>query len=104
MPHNCNPEDDRPHDFEQHRTTYYADLNQPLSADEFVASLQNQLTTALASFEHFMAKKPKDIAIGRKLGKGGITLSPLPPQPRPQHLPRLETVIVRRCGMTDALD
>jgi hypothetical protein len=59
-----NPEDDLPRDFEQHRATYYADLNLPLSADAFVASLKTQLTTALASFERFMAKKPSDVAIG----------------------------------------
>src|SRR5437764_4445734 len=43
------PEDDLPRDFDQHRATYYADLNLPLSADAFVASLKTQLTTALIS-------------------------------------------------------
>ncbi|HEX4203029.1 MAG TPA: hypothetical protein VHZ51_02285, partial [Ktedonobacteraceae bacterium] len=61
-------------DFDLHRATYYADLNQPLSADEFVASLKTQLTTALASFERFMAKKPSAVAIGTKRGKRWITL------------------------------
>ena len=102
--HFRNPEDDLPRDFEQHRATYYADLNQPLSADEFVASLQTQLTTALASFERFMAKKPGDVVIGTKRGKGWITLSPLPAQPEPKHLPRVKTEIIRRWGMTDLLD
>jgi len=99
-----NPEDDLPRDFEQHRATYYADLNQPLSADEFVASLKTQLTTTLASFERFMAKKPKDVAIGTKRGKGWITLSPLPAQPEPKHLPRLKTEIMRRWGVIGLLD
>jgi hypothetical protein len=49
-----------------YRATYYADLHLPLSADEFVASLKTQLTTALTSFERFMAKKPGDMAIGTK--------------------------------------
>ena len=102
--HFRNPEDDLPRDFEQHRATYYKDLNQPLSADEFVASLQTQLTTALASFERFMAKKPNDVVIGTKRGKGWITLSPLPAQPEPKQLPRVKTEIIRRWGMTDLLD
>jgi len=68
--HFRNPEDDLPHNFDQHRTTYYADLNQPLSADEFVAPLKTQLTTALAPFERFIAKKPNDVTIGTKRGKG----------------------------------
>jgi hypothetical protein len=102
--HFRNPEDDLPRDFEQHRATYYADLNQPLSADEFVASLKTQLTTALASFERFMAKKPKDVTIGRKRGKGWITLSPLPAQPEPKHHPRLKTEIMRRWGTIGLLD
>jgi TnpA family transposase/putative NIF3 family GTP cyclohydrolase 1 type 2 len=99
-----NPEDDLPRDFDQHRATYYADLHLPLSADEFVASLKTQLTTALTSFERFMAKKPKDVAIGTKRGKGWITLSPLPKQPEPKHLPRLKTEILRRWGVIGLLD
>ncbi len=104
IPRNYNPEDDLPRDFDQHRATYYADLNLPLSADEFIASLKAQLTTALASFERFMAKKPSDVAIGTKRGKGWITLSPLPKQPEPKHLPRLKTEILRRWGVLGLLD
>jgi len=33
-----------------------------------------------------------------------ITLSPLPAQPVPEHLPRLKTEIMRRWGITDLLD
>ena len=99
-----NPEDDLPRDFDQHRATYYTDLNLPLSADEFVASLKTQLTTALTSFERFMAKKPSDVAIGTKRGKGWITLSPLPKQSEPKHLPRLKTEILRRWGVIGLLD
>jgi len=99
-----NPEDDLPRDFDQHRATYYADLNLPLSADEFIVSLKAQLATALASFERFMAKKPSDVAIGTKRGKGWITLSPPPKQPEPKHLPRLKTEILRRWGIIGLLD
>ena len=99
-----NPDDDLPRDFDQQRATYYTDLNLPLSADEFVASLKTKLTTALTSFECFMAKKPKDVAIGTKRGKGWITLSPLPKQAEPKQLPRLKTEIMRRWGVIDLLD
>jgi TnpA family transposase len=99
-----NPEDDLPRDFEQHRATYYAGLNLPLSADAFVASLKTQLTTAHTSFECFMAKKPSDVSIGMKRGKGWITLSPLPKQPEPKHLPRVKTEIMRRWGVIGLLD
>jgi len=99
-----NPEDDLPRDFDQHRATYYTDLHLPLSADEFVASLKTQLTTALATFERFMAKKPNDVSIGTKRGKGWITLSPLPKQPEPKHLPRIKTEILRRFGVIGLLD
>jgi hypothetical protein len=51
-----------------------------------------------------MAKKPNDVAIGTKRGKGWITLSPLPAQPEPKHLPRLKTEIIRRWGIVDLLD
>ena len=74
------------------------------SAEEFVASLKTQLTTALTSFERFMRTKPKDVAIGTKRGKAWITLSPLPAQPEPKLLPRLKTEIMRRWGTVDLLD
>src|SRR3989440_6591293 len=99
-----NPEDDLPRDFDEKRATYYAELNHPLSADEFITSLQTQLTTALTSFEAFMAKKPSDVKISTKRGNGWITLSPLPAQPQPKHLPRLKTEIIRRWGITGLLD
>ncbi len=102
--HFRNPDDDLPRDFEQYRATYYADLHQPLSADEFITSLKTQVTSALASFERFMRTKPKDVAIGTKRGKGWITLSPLPAQPEPKHLPRLKTEILRRWGVIGLLD
>jgi hypothetical protein len=50
------------------------------------------------------AKKPKDVAIGTKRGKGWITLSPLPKQPEPKHLPRLKTEILRSFGVIGLLD
>ncbi|GHO98741.1 hypothetical protein KSF_087890 [Reticulibacter mediterranei] len=52
---------------------YYTDLNLPLSADEFVASLKTQLTTALTSFERFMAKKPNDVTSTRGEGRHSLT-------------------------------
>ena len=51
-----------------------------------------------------MRTKPKDVAIGTKRGKGWITLSPLPAQPEPKHLPRLKTEILRRWGVVGLLD
>ena len=70
--HFRNPDDDLPRDFEQHRATYYADLNLPLSADEFIASLKTQMTSALTSFERFMRTKSKDVVISaRNAGKAG---------------------------------
>src|SRR5260370_40701254 len=51
-----------------------------------------------------MAKRPSDVAIGTKRGKGWITLSPLPKQPEPKHLPRLKTEILRRWGVLGLLD
>lgn len=93
-----------PRDFDEHRASYYTELNHPLSADEFITSLQTQLANALTSFEAFMAKKPTDVTIGTKRGKRWITLSPLPAQPQPKHLPRLKTEIIRRWGITGLLD
>jgi len=55
---------------------------------------------------HDLAREPDAVraAIGTKRGKGWITLSPLPAQPEPKHLPRLKTEIIRRWGITGLLD
>lgn len=45
-----------------------------------------------------------DVAIGMKRGKGWITLSPLPKQPEPKHLPRIKTEVLRRWGVIGLLD
>ena len=43
----CNPEEDLPQDFEVHRETYYQALGQPLDAQAFITSLQQEMTDAL---------------------------------------------------------
>jgi hypothetical protein len=51
-----------------------------------------------------MRTKPKEVTICTKRGKGWITLSPLPAQPEPKHLPRLKTEILRSFGIVGLLD
>jgi hypothetical protein len=43
-------------------------------------------------------------ATGLNLPQGWMTLSPLPAQPEPKHLPRLKTEIMPGFGTVDLLD
>ncbi len=95
-----NPELDLPTDFEQHREAYYQALKLPQDVDKFIASLQEQMETALSTFNDGLPNNPK-VEI---LPAGQIRLSPLEAQPEPTNIARLKTELVGRWPMTSLLD
>ncbi len=95
-----NPELDLPTDFEQHREAYYQALNLPQDVDKFIASLQEQMETALSTFNDGLPNNPK-VEI---LPVGQIRLSPLEAQPEPTNIARLKTELLGRWPMTSLLD
>jgi TnpA family transposase len=96
------PHDDLPKDFASKRTTYYDALHLPTSPDAFIQRLQAEMTTALEQLNESIPHNPH----GRLLSKGGgwISLSPLPPQPQPQHLQLLKGELGTRWPMIELLD
>ena len=46
-----NPEFDVPQDFEENKEYYYGIINQPLSSEEFIDTIQKKLTDSVKHFE-----------------------------------------------------
>jgi hypothetical protein len=51
-----NPDEDLPADFSTKRNEYYAELDLPLSADEFIATQKRQMQEALEKFDRGLPK------------------------------------------------
>ena len=97
-----NPDDDLPADFDVQRTTYYAALQQPESADDFITGVRTAMEDALSRFNAGLPKNPKVTL--HVQGKNRIKLSPLDPQPEPATLLRMKAELMRRWPMTSLLD
>ena len=95
-----NPELDLPTDFEEHREAYYQALKLPPNVDEFISSLQEQMETALSTFNDGLPNNPKV----KILPVGQIRLSPLEAQPEPTNIARLKREVVGRWPMTSLLN
>jgi TnpA family transposase len=97
-----NPDDDVPKDFESKRQTYYDALHQPQDVEVFIQKLQQDMKTALDTFNQSIPNNPKVQLLPK--GGGWISLSPLEPQPEPMHLRLLKGELGRRWPMTWLLD
>jgi TnpA family transposase len=97
-----NPDDDLPADFDVQRTTYYTALQQPESADDFIAGVHKAMEDALSRFNDGLPKNPRVTL--REQGKNRIKLSPLDPQPEPANILRIKAELMSRWPMTSLLD
>lgn len=75
----CNPDKDLPNDFDDKKAIYFSNLGLPLEAEDFVASLKQQMQEALAELNTTIINNQK-VKISNKNG-GRIKLIPLQPQP-----------------------
>ena len=97
-----NPDLVLPDDFQSQRDTYYALLQQPLSAETFIDQLKLRLKTALIQFN---ATVPNNASVKiLRRGKGWIRLSPDPAQVKPPVLAALKAEVSRLWPMTSLLD
>ena len=97
-----NPDEDLPKDYESKRSTYYAALRQPQDVDLFIRRLQLEMTTAMEQLNRTIPTNPQVQLLSK--GGGWISLSPLPPQPEPQHLGLLKAEMGRHWPMVELLD
>lgn len=97
-----NPDEDLPGDFETKREEYYAALDVPREAQEFIDGLKTSMAEALATLNKGMPKNAKVKILER--GKNRISLTPLDEQAEPKNLAALKAEILARWPATSLLD
>ena len=98
-----NPDHDLPRDFDDKRSEYYGNLKLTSDPQAFVASLRDQMTTALASLNAHMPHNPK-VRITQRAGKHRISITPFDALPDPPNLDKLKAELGRRWPATSLLD
>ena len=96
------PDEDLPSDFSARRGDYYAALNQPMDAGQFIGDLQQAMEQALSQFDANLPGNPK-VRL-RAYGKNRLVVTPYEAQAEPVQLQRLKAEIGRRWPMTSLLD
>ncbi len=97
-----NPDEDLPGDFDAKREEYYAALDVPREAQEFIDGLKATMTEALATLNKGIPKNPRVTILER--GKNRISITPLDEQPEPKNLAALKAEILARWPATSLLD
>lgn len=98
-----NPDEDLPSDFATKQKEYYADLNLPLSATEFIATQKQDLKAALTMLDKGMLRNNK-VEFTKRNRKAWIKLTPLDPQPEPRNLAALKAEVGKRWQQIYLLD
>lgn len=98
-----NPDEDLPQDFAENRERYYADLSQPLSAEEFIAREKQALEDALTMLDRGLPDNPR-VHLTQRNGRGWISVARLDKQPEPTNLGHLKAEVKRRWAWVSLLD
>lgn len=98
-----NPEDDLPQDFEENKAAYFKDLDIPIDAKVFTASLREELTSHLKALDESISTNPKVNIVQKKDGSK-ISITPFEPQTEPENLANLKREITQRWPGTSLLD
>ncbi|MFZ0158952.1 MAG: Tn3 family transposase [Kineosporiaceae bacterium] len=97
-----NPDEDLPMDFEARRAEHYAELRTPLDPAEFIATLQGEMTAALATLDTDLPGL--DWVDVRDRPSGAIRLTPLDAAPEPRNLRRIKAEVTRRWSGVPLID
>lgn len=96
------PDQDLPQDFEDRRSYYFAELDQPEDPTEFTSRLRADMEQALETLHGGLKQNPHlQIIPGRKRP---ILLSPLKPLPEAPNLVHLKAAVANRWPVTALLD
>lgn len=99
------PEDDLPADFEASRDVHYAALRQPMDPREFIASLQQRMTSALDQLNARLGNGAAGgVRIVTRHGDPWINVPKLEALPEPPMLDALKAEVARRWGGLDLLN
>jgi TnpA family transposase len=97
------PEEDLPQDFEDRKAFYFEDLDIPMDAKAFTASLREELTNHLKTLDERISVNPKVKIVPIKDGHK-ISITPFEPQTEPENLVTLKREITQRWPGTSLLD
>jgi TnpA family transposase len=97
-----NPDEDLPADFASSREAHYVALKLPLSAQQFIEKVRQEMKEELGALDRELPRNP-DVSIQSKAG-GRISLTPLEAQAEPQRLVAVKSEVARRWPMTSLLD
>lgn len=98
-----NPEEDLPQDFEERKATYFEDLDIPMDANAFTASLREEMTHHLKTLDERIPTNSKVEIVQKKDGHK-ISITPFEPLAEPENLATLKREISQRWPGTGLLD
>ncbi|MBB1077841.1 Tn3 family transposase [Rhodoferax sp. 4810] len=98
-----NPEEDLPQDFEERKAAYFEDLDIPMDAKAFTASLREEMTHHLKTLDERLPTNSKVKIIPKKDGHK-ISITPFEPLVEPENLATLKREISQRWPGTSLLD
>jgi TnpA family transposase len=100
-----NPDHDLPSDFETNQNMYFNDLSLPTTSDDFVKTLQNNLTDALERFNNNITHNDKvHISTKADKKKGRIVLTPLTAQVESQNVKTIKKHLQEKWQTTNLID
>lgn len=98
-----NPEEDLPQDFEERKASYFEDLEIPMDAKAFTASLREEMTHHLKTLDVRIPTNSKVKIVQKKDGHK-ISITPFEPLAEPENLATLKREISQRWPGTGLLD
>lgn len=97
------PIDDLPKDFDENREKYFAILDAPLLAQDFIDTIKGEMNHHITVFDEGLSNNEL-VNIGKRKGKSWIELSPLEKIEEPKFIQRLKEAVLAKWGIIDLLD
>jgi TnpA family transposase len=97
------PVDDLPKDFDEKREKYFALMDAPLLAKDFIDKIKDEMRQNIQQLDNGYPKNEL-VNIIKKKGKPWIMLTPLVKVDEPKFIQRLKEAVLARWGVIDLLD
>lgn len=97
------PIDDLPQDFDENRENYFAILDAPLLAQDFIDTIKAEMSHHITAFDKGYPNNEL-VNIGKRKEKVWIELTPLEKVEDPKFIQRLKEAVLAKWGVIDLLD
>ena len=97
------PIDDLPKDFDENREKYFAILDAPLLAQDFIDTIKGEMSHHITVFDEGFPNNEL-VNIGKRKGKSWIELTPLEKIEEPKFIQQLKEAVLAKWGVIDLLD